>query len=288
MSGFLDVLAMEPRDGELFTAPASSHAQRSNLFGGRVAAQALRAASLTVDDPAGQLSPHSLHCYFVRSGRLGEPLDLRVTRVRDGRSFVTRRVGAYQGDDEILSAMVSFQQPEPGAEFSTPPALPLEDPSTFPPVPPAWDGGAELCFVQGQPVDGPLPEVMRYWARVPGPGVGGDRMAEACGITFLSDLRAGGAAAIAGGYRPVAPADSAEGPPGPGGEKSGPPGMIASLDHAIWLHRSADPTDWLLFSVRPVANTSGRGLVLGTVHTRAGRHVASFAQELVVRPPRAP
>ena len=301
---FSDVLDVRPTDSDCFMAPAAGVHGRPSLFGGRVAAQALRAAALTVVGGDRPPRPHSFHCYFVRPGRIDEPLELRVTRVRDGRSFTTRRVGAFQGAHEILSAMVSFQREEEGGEFSTAPALPPDDPETLEPVQMGdWESEAELRLLPGQALgDGaPFPEVLRYWARLPGPHVSGDPVAEACGVAFISDMRAGGAALVAeratfGPATSLGPDPGHESPageaPAPEREDAGRPGrrsgMIASLDHAIWFHRRGDPTNWLLFTVRPVANTSSRGLVLGTVHGPDGSHVASFTQELVVRSSRGP
>jgi acyl-CoA thioesterase-2 len=108
----LDLLELEPRGAELFDAPVLARDPRP-IYGGQVAAQALRAAGATV--PPDRV-PHSLHCYYLRPGDPRRPVSLRVTREREGRSFSSRRVHADQGGGVILSMSVSFQVPTGGPD----------------------------------------------------------------------------------------------------------------------------------------------------------------------------
>src|SRR5262245_51025482 len=110
-----EVLDVQPIGRDRFDAPVPYHDYRPNLFGGQVAGQALRATALTV--PADR-PPHSLHSYFVRSGRLDTPLVMQVERIRDGRSFTVRGVEAWQADEVILDMIVSFQAPEQGDRYA--------------------------------------------------------------------------------------------------------------------------------------------------------------------------
>src|SRR5690606_24719007 len=96
---------------DLFRGRSPRYSKRRNLFGGQVAAQSLAAAAATAP---GDHHPHSCHLYFLRPGRVGEPVVLFVDRVRDGGSFTTRNVVARQDGEAILSLSVSFHRDEPG------------------------------------------------------------------------------------------------------------------------------------------------------------------------------
>ncbi|HEY8548210.1 MAG TPA: acyl-CoA thioesterase domain-containing protein [Acidimicrobiales bacterium] len=265
------------------------------LFGGQVASQALRAAMRTVR-PDHHV--HSLRAYFLRPGRHGPPLTLTVDRLRDGSSFTTRRVVAFQGDDAILNLDAQFHRDEPGDEHHPPSPIgevaPPEDAGP-PPVPP-WaasllkqgegdgtgdgDGdGAEsrvaaeqraavASFLKDRPVE------MRQagttgiggramWVRVPEP-VGDDPALHAALLTYLSDMGPVGVVAGALGR---------------------PPGalMMASLDHCLWFHHRARADEWLLYALEPVAAGHGRGLARGSVWTRDGVLAATVLQEVLAR-----
>src|SRR5882762_845414 len=97
-SPFRTALDLEQLDGDRFAAaPARSGLER--IFGGQAVAQSLRAAGLTI---GGHRPVHSLHAYFIRPGRPEEPLQLAVTRTRDGRGFSTRHVTASQEGKPIF------------------------------------------------------------------------------------------------------------------------------------------------------------------------------------------
>src|SRR5438093_3433812 len=109
------MLDLEEIDRDLYRgANESTASQRHRLFGGQVAAQALRAAGLTVPDGR---APHSAHGYFLRPGRPERPVVFRVDRDRDGRSFSARHVVAVQGGEVILTLIASFHEEEEGGEF---------------------------------------------------------------------------------------------------------------------------------------------------------------------------
>ena len=129
---FQSMMALEPHGPDTFVATGPRYPW-GGLYGGQIIAQALRAASLTVD-PGYRL--HSLHAYFIRLGDAAEPIRLEVDRIRNGRSFLTRRVVARQSVGAILNLSSSFHVPEEGSEVQTeqPPrvAAPDElDPSSF-------------------------------------------------------------------------------------------------------------------------------------------------------------
>src|SRR3954471_7860464 len=111
------LLELERLDRDLFRGRSPTHRHNGRLFGGQVAAQALRAATLTVDSDH---YPHSLHGYFLRPGLPGRRLILHVDRIRDGRSFTTRRVVAMQDGEAIFSLSASFHKVEDGGEYQVP------------------------------------------------------------------------------------------------------------------------------------------------------------------------
>jgi acyl-CoA thioesterase-2 len=258
----LALLDLQPDGDDVYLAATPGDGP-GRLFGGQVASQSLRAAMLTVDPSR---PPHSLHAYFIRPGRPGEPLRLSVERTREGRSFTTRQVTASQGDEAVFILSASFHAPEPGDDWQLPPPSDLPGPDDL--TPPAIEGRfARLSLFELRPVAGPdpsgIPVVHPFWARVRGE-VPDDPAIHVCLLTFLSDM-----GVVRSARAPMSTAAPFAG---------------ASLDHALWFHRPARADDWLLFSVDPVSNFGARGLARGTLHDRSGVLVASIAQESLLRP----
>lgn len=257
----LHVLDLEELDRDIFRGlnPRGDR-RRPRLFGGQVAAQAARAASLTVPDDR---SIHSLHGYFLRAGQSGRPTILHVDRDRDGRSFSARHVTARQDGDVIMSLLVSFHVDEAGPEHP-PPGLPEGVP--MPEAVPAPEGRFPHSSVldlritgAGRPRGAWGSPPHQFWARARGP-LPDDRLLHACVLTYLSDV-------------------------GTGIEKLGleEPWWGPSLDHAIWFHHAARLDDWVLVDLLPGAAAGARGFYTGTVHDRDGRLLATIAQEHVMR-----
>ena len=262
------LLDVERLDRDLFRAAVPDRTQTDRLFGGQVAAQTLRAATLTVDVDH---HPHSLHGYFLRPGSPKVPIILRVDRIRDGRSFTTRTVVAMQDGEAIFELTASFHKDEHGAEYQTPLPAGVPDPEAdF-----AWHESLLSRFDAASPFEmrelpppgpderGLLSSTRRVWLRTRGT-LPDDRALHACVLTFISDMGAVFAAALAvgGGFGLT---------------------MGASLDHAMWFHRPIRPDEWMLFDLRPASNAGARGLVHGTMHTRDGVLGASIAQEALIR-----
>ena len=267
----LGLLDVERLDRHLFRAAVPAHTPNGRLFGGQVAAQALRAATLTVD---AEHHPHSLHGYFLRPGSPATPAILQVDRIRDGRSFTTRTVVAIQEGEAIFELTASFHKDEPASEYQVQLPEGVPDPegdfdwhesliARFSAASPF-----EMREVPNPPPDsrGLLPSTRRVWMRTRG-ALPDDRALHACVLTFISDMGAVFAAALAvgGGFGIT---------------------MGASLDHAVWFHRHIRPDEWLLFDLKPVSNAGSRGLVHGTMHTRDGVLGASVTQEALIRPMR--
>jgi acyl-CoA thioesterase-2 len=258
----LRVLDLEELDRDIFRGVnPRDDARRPRLFGGQVAAQAARAASLTVPDDR---SIHSLHGYFLRGGRADRPTILHVDRDRDGRSYSARHVAARQDGEVIMSLLVSFHVDEAGREYQAaglPEDVVMPDAVAAPEPPSRHASVLDLRILGRADPTGPSPGgPYRFWARSRAE-LPDDRQLHACVLTYLSDIGTGLA------RLPAEPA------------WSGP-----SLDHAMWFHHPARMDDWVLVDLVPVASAGARGFYTGTVHDRDGRLVATIAQEHVMRP----
>jgi acyl-CoA thioesterase II len=265
-----ELLALDDAGDDRFAAAAPAYDYRPTLFGGQVAGQALRAAALTV---GADRPPHSLHSYFVRPGRLDEPLVMQVERVRDGRSFSVRGVEAWQAGEVILDMVASFHAPEGGDRYAQP-YPDVGDPDDVAPDPFQSTGFAGPSIEMRMASETAVPEppfgtVVRFWVRSTEPWDDDDQGLAAAYLAYVADLRTGTAL--------VDHSDMQSGRV-----------IVASLDHSLWFHDRVSPADWLLVDLRRVAIGNHRGLVLGTMHAHDRRHVASFTQELVVRPKRPP
>jgi acyl-CoA thioesterase-2 len=232
-----------------------------------VAAQTLRAATLTVDR---ERLPHSLHAYFVRPGKPGIPIDLDVEASRDGRSFSVRRVTASQEGDAIFELLASFHIREDGDDWQPPAPPDVPTPDDLGDVESPLSRFGTMSPFDLVPVrpDATFPVLHPFWVRMKDPLPDDDPALHACAIAFISDMGVVG---------------SARAP-----DSTAMPFAGASLDHAVWFHREARADEWLLFSVEPATNFGARGLARGTMHTVGGVLVASIAQEALLRPTAVP
>jgi acyl-CoA thioesterase-2 len=263
----LSLLELEEVEPDLYRAKSPVLRGRRNIFGGQVMAQALRAATHTVEPDR---YPHSLHGYFLREGLFSTDVIFQVERSRDGRSFCARHVTARQNGKIIFLMTASFHKDEPGQTFQSP----MRDVN----APPSQDWVDEITHRQSSiGVDiQPGPQISvadggpayLIWTRTRGE-MPADRGLNSAVAAYMSDMGAGGVAGQAIG---VSASEHGTGSL-----------VMASVDHAIWFHRPIRADDWLLIDAVPVSNGGARGLVRGTIHNRAGVHVASFAQELLIR-----
>jgi acyl-CoA thioesterase-2 len=252
-----ELLDLEVLDRDLFRG-VNVGMNRHRLFGGQVAAQALRAAGLTVPDDR---FPHSFHGYFLRQGRSDRAVILHVDRDRDGGSFSARHVRAVQDGEVIFSMLASFTVERPGGEFE---ALARADR----PPPAAGDRVERLLLLDVVEIN-PLamengrvthPDALWIRARDPLPD---DRLLRACAIAYVSDLGTGfGQVEVEGVVT------------------GGP-----SIDHVMWFRRDVDPCEWLLLDLQPGAAAGGLGVYTGTVRDCEGRLAALLAQEMLLRTP---
>ena len=278
LSALLTILDLEQLEVNIFRGSSPDETVQ-RVFGGQVAGQALVAAGRTV--PADR-HVHSLHAYFLRPGDPTIPLIYQVDRIRDGRSFTTRRVVAIQHGEPIFHLSASFQIEEPGVDTFLP-MPPAPDPET---VPRLSERVKELGLTGSPHFDRPRPVELRWvndppwltngdtadrhtqqvWLRASGE-MPDDPLIHVCAVTYASDFTLLDSALLAGG---LTWEDDRE-------------VMVASLDHAMWFHRPFRADDWLLYDQSSPSLSGGRGLGIGRLFTRDGRHVVSMVQEGLLR-----
>ena len=275
----LSILDLERIEHNLFRGMSPQVAGRTRVFGGQVVGQALVAASRTVGDRA----IHSMHGYFMRPGDPSEPIVFDVDRIRDGRSFTTRRVVAIQYGKAIFSMAASFQVREEGLDHQVampdvpmPEDLPDEEEMRAYFLKNAPDN-VNRYWERERPLElrpvnlahyhsrEKFPPVQHVWIRTTGP-LPDDQDIHDCVLGYASDMTLLDTALFAHG-RSVFDKDLAP----------------ASLDHAMWFHRPFRADDWLLFAQDGPNTSGGRGLGRGLVFTRDGTLVASVAQEGLLR-----
>ncbi|MFI1616393.1 acyl-CoA thioesterase [Streptomyces lydicus] len=304
LRSLLDLLALERIEQDIFRGQ-SRPSVVPRVFGGQVAAQALVAAGRTVPadrSPSSQLRssrggriPHSLHAYFLRPGDPGAPIVYTVDRIRDGRSFTTRRVVAVQHGQPIFHLSASFQVYEEGLEHQEPmpPAPdPLELPTAAEMLPRhagrfLAPGVAErllearaaidLRYADEPPyvtVGAPRDPRSQVWFRTQGKlDEDGDiprPLLDICLVTYVSDMTLLDSILLAHGRGGWAVGDV----------------VGASLDHAMWFHRPLRADEWLLYDQESPTAQGGRGLGQGRIFTADGQLAVSVIQEGVIRVPR--
>jgi acyl-CoA thioesterase-2 len=279
MSEALDFLVklldIEPIEVNIFRG-VSPDEKRQRVFGGQVAAQALMAAGRTVE--RGRV--HSLHAYFLRPGDPAVPILYEVDRIRDGRSFATRRVIAIQHGQAIFNVAASFHVDEEGP-FEHQIRMPtVPDPETlatlYDRLEPYRDQLTEW-FARPHPIDqrliGDLPwirhrghdAVQQQWIRADGK-LPNDPLVHACVATYASDMSLFDTMLVPHDIR----WDQAD-------------FMGASLDHCMWFHRPFRIDDWLLYAMDSPTTYGARGLARGLLYDRNGRLVVSVVQEGLMR-----
>ncbi|HEX8416399.1 MAG TPA: acyl-CoA thioesterase II [Methylobacterium sp.] len=279
----LDILDLRALGGDRFEGRSPTKGW-PRVFGGQVVAQALVAATRTV--PANR-PPHSLHAYFLLGGDPKVPIAYEVERIRDGRSFATRRVVAMQHGRAIFAMSVSYHEDETGVVHQ----LPMPD------VPPPEDladaraavaaGGMGIpapvlaYFARERPIELRPVEIERYlrreprdprfhvWLRAASP-LPDDPAIHQAVLAYASDMTLLDATLIAHGQT-VFDGDV----------------QSASLDHALWFHRPFRADDWLLYAQDSPSAGGARGFARGLIYGRDGTLVASVVQEGLIRPKRA-
>jgi acyl-CoA thioesterase-2 len=279
LTDLIALLALERLDRDLFRGHSQDLGWGA-IFGGQVLGQALSAAAQTVpeDRPV-----HSLHGYFLRAGDVRRPILYQVDRLRDGKSFSTRRVVAMQEGEAIFSLGASFQIDEGGFDH--------QDEMPNVPAPESLQSERELALANANELPAPLRSIAlaerpieirqvdprnplhptvsvprRYaWYRAvdalpDAPSLHRYVLAYASDFSFLGTaMDPHGVSWLSGGMQ------------------------VASLDHSMWFHRPFRIDEWLLYAVDSPSASGARGLVRGQFFDRSGRLVASCAQEGLIR-----
>ena len=276
----LELLDLEQIETNIFRGMSPSDGWQ-RVYGGQVIGQALVAASRTVEDEAR--SAHSLHGYFLRPGDTTIPILYSVDRIRDGRSFTTRRVVAVQQGEAIFSMSVSFQVLERGLEHQNP----------IPDVPPPEDcidlqalrrqhsastthnildqanqpQPIELKFVESfnEFNPNPAPPIQHVWVKTSGKMPKNYRLNQ-CLLAYASDLTL-----LDTSYRPH----------GIGWRND--KFQVASLDHSMWFHKPFLTDEWMLYQQDSPFAGGARGFSRGTIFNTKGDLIASVAQEGLIR-----
>ncbi len=279
IAALLDILDLETLEHNLFRGRSPSVGWQ-RVYGGQVIGQALVAAIRTVED--GRFA-HSLHAYFLRPGDPQVPIIYEVDRIRDGKSFTTRRVVAIQHGQAIFSMSASFHREEQGFDHQMPmPDVPGPDE-----LPSEAELKARLMehlpapirayWERERPIEMRPVDISRYfdrtarepvqhvWMRATAP-LPDRRRLHQCVLAYASDFTLLDTALIAHG-RAVFDPDL----------------QLASLDHALWFHRPFRADEWLLYSQDSPTTHGARGFCRGTFHARDGTLVASAAQEGLIR-----
>jgi acyl-CoA thioesterase II len=280
VTDLLALLDLEPIEFNIYRG-SNRDIGSGRVFGGQVLAQALVAAQRTVEE---ERTAHSLHGYFILPGDLNVPIVYFVDRLRDGKSFTTRRVTGIQHGRAIFNMSVSFHIHERGLEHQT----------SMPDVPPPESLKSEIEIIragahkapaairsvitQDRPFDFRIvedidpfeprkqPAVRHMWVRAIG-HMPDEALAHQAVLAYASDYGLLGTALQPHGrsYRR-------------------PDIQVASLDHSLWLHHPARCDEWLLYVIDSPIAAGARGFARGTIFTRAGQLVASVAQEGLTRP----
>jgi len=279
LDAVVELLDLERIELDIFRGRSPEGERRQRIFGGQVAGQALVAAGRTVPDDR---PVHSLHAYFIRPGDPTVPLIYMVDRVRDGRSFTTRRVSAVQHGNTIFTLSASFHHPESGVLHSRlmPEAPPPESLPTSAERMVQLFGERAREHASNNPFDirhvGPLsfeavgdPSLRvthsMAWLRADGE-LPDDELLHVCMMTYASDMTLLDSVLLANG---LSWAD---------GKTVG-----ASLDHAMWFHRPFRTDRWLLYAQESPVAAGARGLAHGEVYTQDGELVVSVMQEGLIR-----
>ena len=273
----IELLDLEDIEVNVFRG-VSPQVEAQRVFGGQVAGQALVAAARTVEKDR---SVHSLHAYFLRPGDPTVPILYEVDRLRDGRSFTTRRVVAIQHGRPIFNLSASFHVHEQGLDHQIPMDPDVAPADSLPDFATRWAPWRDVLgeyYERPRPIDSryvdwsppdraePLPPHQRIWIRADG-RLPDDPVLHQCVVTYASDMTLLDTALLphGGTYRSAHI-------------------QMASLDHAMWFHRPFRADEWLLYVQDTPSASDGRGIARGLFFTEGGDLAVSVVQEGLIRP----
>jgi acyl-CoA thioesterase-2 len=278
LDDLLKVMTLERLELDLFRGE-SRDIGSPQVFGGQVLGQALMAATATVE----KRLVNSLHAYFLRRGDFNSPIVYEVDRARDGNHFSTRRVVAIQHGAQIFNMSASFQADETGLDHQV--AMPdVPPPEDLPEISSYYidtlaqlPTGVRRVLSQKRPFEfrpARAPSFLKtekadpakhIWFRTIAP-VPDDEAMHRCLLAYVSDYHLLDTALMPHGVSPILPSL-----------------VMASIDHAMWFHRSVRVDDWLLYSTDSPSASGARGFTRGNVFSRDGRLIASTSQEGLLR-----
>tara|TARA_B110000003_G_scaffold42848_2_gene40225 strand:+ start:34456 stop:35325 length:870 start_codon:yes stop_codon:yes gene_type:complete len=282
INDLIDILTLKQESSHTFSG-ISKTIGNSRVFGGQVLAQALHAAYKTIPN---NRFVHSLHSYFLLPGDLNIPITFKVTEMRNGGSFSTRRVTAIQKNNTIFILAASFHKKEDGHDHHESIKTSIKQPEQLL----SW---SDLLKHYGdfipsnmkdflsieRPIDfkpvhianplekKDLPAVEDMWFKLKGNTSDLKLSLKHQILTYISDYNILNAA-----LKPNASKANIGNT------------QMASLDHSMWFFRDFDFDDWMLFSVVSPSTSGARGLATGNIFTRNGKLIATVAQEGLLRP----
>ncbi len=277
LDNLIKLLDLEVIEVNIFRG-VSPDEDRQRVFGGQVAGQALIAASRTVDDKTRHV--HSLHAYFLRPGDPTVPILYEVDRIRDGKSFTTRRVIAIQHGRAIFNLQASFQIHEGGLEHHIQMPRDLPKAETLPDfkerMTPYKDElgdwfdhprPIDLRYIDADPISrkNTISAGQKLWMRADGK-LPDDPVLHACIITYASDMSL---------------LDTTLLPHGRAWTELGI--QMASLDHVMWFHRPFRADEWLLYDQLAISSSNARGIASGSIFTESGELAITVVQEGLTR-----
>ncbi len=278
LEDLIKVMTLERLELDMFRGE-SRDIGSPQVFGGQVLGQALMAATATVE----RRVVHSLHAYFLRRGDFNSPIVYEVDRARDGNHFSTRRIVAIQHGAQIFNMAASFQAGEIGLEHQlampdVPPPEALPDPkSHYRELSEQMPARMRRVLEQERPFEfRPVrlpnflqpeksPPLKHIWFRAVD-ALPDDEALHRCLLAYVSDFNLLDTALLPHGLSLVSPRV-----------------VVASIDHAMWFHRSVRVDDWLLYATDSPSASGARGFARGSVFERDGRLVASTSQEGLLR-----
>lgn len=277
---FAALMDLTGQGEDVFVGPPSPD-RGSRTYGGQVLAQSLAAAQQTVPDDR---TVHSIHSYFLHAGSAAHRTELRVDRLRDGRSFSQRQVVALQDGAELMRSLVSFQVAEQGLEWQEPMSIDVPVPTSDQPYTDysdftelnmpvderPWSGRDrpnDINYINAPASSGgePVVEAQLMWMRVHGQ-LGDDQALHDAGLAYLADTGMNALILLPHGLRWR-------------DERV----TVASLDHTMWFHRPARADEWLYYQQRVESTSHGRGLAKGRFYDITGQLVATSMQEGLMR-----
>jgi acyl-CoA thioesterase-2 len=274
-----ELMSLRAIGPDLFVSQCNQRNIGGEIFGGQYLGQTIVAAMLSADRRA----PHAMTGHFLHAARADQPLELRVERLREGRSFAHRRVQIVQADKLVFVADVSLHDAEPGQPGHQMPAPAAPAPEQLQPL-------AALAEQYGSEAVGPLAARIGNAASVevrpvdpeagmirPGPPVAQAWLRARC-LSSDDPVTHYGALAFMSDFWGNAPSRLPHGRTLFAGEITS-----LSLNHAIWFHRQPQAADWLLYALDGPATAGGTGLNRGLLYDRSGTLIASAVQEALVR-----